>query len=114
MDNMKDVLQALSTCDNRRYRTFAWSNGAFTTVSAYESRRGWEVFCWSSPGIPGVDFEDVVLYSVDDVADIDYINCIDNHDANHADMRSYAFSVCKKYALELYETTTQSILNQLC
>lgn len=93
-----DLIKALETVDNRRYTLMQWPNGVVTNISAYETRSGWEVFCWSSETILGVDFEDVVKFPLEEFVrptDDDHITALIDATMQRS----------KKYALMLYDIT---------
>lgn len=99
MDDMSSVLQALESCDVRRYSAVRWPNGVTTTVSAYQTKRGWEVFCWSTERFPGVDFDDVITFPLDDFSKPEDAELCTQVLVDTLMARS------KKYALYLYEIT---------
>jgi hypothetical protein len=62
MDNFDDIKKAIDDIDTRYFTMLEWQDNLHTNVSAWMTKKGWEVFCWSSRRIPGIDFDDVVMF----------------------------------------------------
>lgn len=97
-----DLNQALEYVDTRRYTLLQWPTGTLTNVSAYETRGGWEVFCWSSVSVPGIDFDDVIKFPLEEFVR-------DTDDDHVPSLINATMARSKKYALMLYEITVARV-----
>ena len=99
-----DLTKALEDIDVRHYTLLEWSNHTHTNVSAYKTRNGWEVFCWSSQHLPGVDFDDIIKFPLEDML---------KHDdtADTPEIVEITMQRSKKYAMVLYDVTVGRLTN---